>query len=165
MAKGKSGKRKSEKQNNNKAGGGAGRATCSLRAARLRLGGAYIIYIYASHIAHRPAPRIPHATEMPHQVRQGKEARKGADRASPRGLACAAPIHVAWLCTHCGACFNGLWGRCGLPLMGRQRCARAFARHPAAGWRALCTPHIGERARWRGGEAPLEEPRSKLASL
>ena len=65
---------------------------------------------------------------------------------------------------HC-ACFNGLWGRCGLPLMGRQRCARAFARHPAAGWRALCTPHIGERARWRGGEAPLEEPRSKLASL
>jgi hypothetical protein len=29
------------------------------------------------------------------QVRQGKDAREGADRASPRGLACAAPIHVA----------------------------------------------------------------------
>jgi hypothetical protein len=28
------------------------------------------------------------------QVRQGKEARKGADRTSPRGLACAAPSHV-----------------------------------------------------------------------
>jgi hypothetical protein len=64
---------------------------------------------------------------------------------------------------HC-ACFNGLWGQGGLPLTGRQRCARAFARHPAAGWRALCTPHIGEGARWRGGEAPLGEPRSKLAS-
>jgi hypothetical protein len=29
------------------------------------------------------------------QVRQGKEAREGADGVSPRGLACAAPIHVA----------------------------------------------------------------------
>jgi hypothetical protein len=56
------------------------------------------------------------------------------------------------------ACFNGLWGRRGLPLTGRQRRARAFTRHPAADWRALYTPHIGEGARWRGGEAPLPQP-------
>jgi hypothetical protein len=53
------------------------------------------------------------------------------------------------------ACFNGLWGRGGFPLTGRQRRARAFTRHPAADWRALYAPHIGEGARWQGGEAPL----------
>lgn len=47
------------------------------------------------------------------QVRQGKEARKGADRASsPRGLACAAPIHVACPLR----LFQRPLGRGGLPL-------------------------------------------------
>jgi hypothetical protein len=101
------------------------------------------------------------------QVRQGKEARKGADRASPRGLACAAPSFM-WH-VHC-ACFNGLWGRAGLPLTG-CRCARAFlcpalGRGLARAWRYARRTTVGpglglgSGAGRRPQRSP--EPRSKL---
>jgi hypothetical protein len=86
------------------------------------------------------------ARTAPHrcQVRQGKGARKGADRdrASPSPGACLSPVLLpvtSQVACAAARCFNGLWGRGGLPLTGRRR-VRAFALRSAAAWRALCPP-------------------------